>query len=146
MSITYIAALDRLIELEKLAGNAENVELYTQRRDLARKGLPLLMTDEGYFIKSLDPDGTKHGVYGAKNHGYFEAVRITTPSASAWPTTPRREKIYAKIASIPGLRRHDLIITNCPSPGRHVRSNPQGLWTVWHLGQRRAMVHLRGAR
>ena len=32
---------------------------------LARKGLPLLTTDEGYFIKSLDPDGTKHGVYGA---------------------------------------------------------------------------------
>ena len=48
--------------------------LYAERRELARKGLPLLTTDEGYFIKSLDPDGTKHGVFGAAKHGYFEAV------------------------------------------------------------------------
>ena len=64
LSITCIAGLDRLIELEKLAGNPDKVTLYTQRRELARKGLPLLMTDEGYFIKYLDPDGTRHGVFG----------------------------------------------------------------------------------
>ena len=73
LSVTYIAALDRLIELEKLAGRTEQAALYTQRRDLARRGLPLLTTDEGYFIRSLDPDGVKHGVFGAEQHGYFEA-------------------------------------------------------------------------
>lgn len=75
ISITYIAALDRLIELEKLAGNTQKALLYTERRQLAQKGLPLLMTDEGYFIKSLDPDGTRHGIYGATpyGYGYFES-------------------------------------------------------------------------
>ena len=114
LSITYIAGLDRLIELEKLAGNAENVKLYSERRDLARKGLPLLTTDEGYFIKSLDPDGTKHGVYGAAKHGYFEAVANHDAICFRVADDAQAEKIYAKIASIPGLRRHDLIITNCP--------------------------------
>ena len=115
LSVTTIAALDRLIELEKLAGHTDKVKLYTQRRDLARQGLPALMTEEGYFIKALDPDGVKHGVYGAKKHGYFEAVvnhdaicfRVVDESQAA--------RIYRKIASIPGLRPHDVIITNYPA-------------------------------
>ena len=115
LSITYIAALDRLIELEKLAGEDEQVERYTRRRDLARKGLPQLVTDEGYFIKSLDPDGTRHGVYGAEQYGYFEAVANHDAICFRVADDAQAEKIYAKIASIPGLRPHDFIITNCPS-------------------------------
>ncbi len=115
LSITTIAALDRLIELEKLAGRDDKVRLYTKRRDLARKGLPTLTTDEGYFIKSLDPDGTRHGVFGAAKHGYFEAVCNHDAICFRVADDAQAEKIYAKIASIPGLRRHDLIITNHPS-------------------------------
>jgi hypothetical protein len=37
------------------------------------------------------------------------------------------EAIYAKIASIPGLRPHDVIITNCPSLD-DMYVPPQGLW------------------
>lgn len=114
LSVTYIAALDRLTELEKLAGNRENVTLFTERRDLARKGLPLLMTDEGCFIKSLDPDGTRHGVYGAAKHGYFEAVCNHDAICFRVVDDAQAEKIYAKIASIPGLRPYDLIVTNYP--------------------------------
>ena len=73
LSITTIAALDRLIELEKLAGRVAEADELSRRRDLVRSGLPLLQTPEGYFIKSLDPDGTKHGVFGAARYGYFEA-------------------------------------------------------------------------
>ena len=73
LSITYIAALDRLVELEKLFGADEKAALYAERRELAKQGLPLLATEDGYFIKSLDPDGVRHGVYGAEKHGYFEA-------------------------------------------------------------------------
>ena len=51
LSITYIAFLDRLIELEKLAGNQQKAKQYTDRRDAAGKGLALLTTDEGYYIK-----------------------------------------------------------------------------------------------
>ena len=115
LSITTIAALDRLVELEKLAGDPDKARLYAQRRDLARKGLPLLTTDEGYFIKSLDPDGTRHGVHGADKHGYFEATCNHDAICFRVADDAQAERIYAKLASIPGLRRHALIITNEPS-------------------------------
>jgi hypothetical protein len=38
---------------------------YEKRRDLAKQSLPKLITDEGYFLNSIDPDGTKHGLLGA---------------------------------------------------------------------------------
>jgi hypothetical protein len=127
LSITYIAGLDRLIELEKMAGNADKAILYGQRRDLARKGLALVTTDEGYFIKSLDPDGTKHGVYKAKEHGYFEAVPNHDAICFRVVDDAQAEQIYSKIASIRGLRRHDLIITNDPSLD-DMYEKPVGLW------------------
>lgn len=127
LSVTYIAALDRLIELEKLAGNPDNVKLYCQRRHLARKGLPLLTTDEGYFIKSLDPDGTRHGVFGAAKHGYFEAVVNHDAICFRVADDAQAERIYRKIASIPELRRFDLIITNHPSLD-DMYEQPTGLW------------------
>lgn len=131
LSITYIAALDRLIELEKLAGDAHSVKLYTTRRDLARKGLPLLTTDEGYFVKYLDPDGTRHGVHGAEQHGYFEAVANHDAICFRVADDSQAEKIYRKIASIPGLRPHDFIITNCP--GLDDMYTPPSGW-LWKFG------------
>ena len=114
LSITYIAALDRLIELEKLAGNADRAARFVRRRDLARRSLPLLTTAEGYFIKSLDPDGTRHGVYGAPKYGYFEAVCNHDAICFRVVDDAQAERIYRKIAAIPGLRPHGVIITNCP--------------------------------
>ena len=127
LSITYIAALDRLIELEKLAGRRQQAETYTQRRELARKGLPLITTDEGYFIKSLDPDGTRHGVFGAKEHGYFEAPPNHDAIAFRVVDDAQAEKIYAKIASIPGLRPYFFTIPNYPGLD-DMYEKPQGLW------------------
>ncbi len=127
LSITYIAALDRLIELEKLAGEPEKVKLYTERRSLARKGLPLITTPEGYFIKSLDPDGTKHGVYGAARHGYFEASPNHDAICFRVVDTAQAEKIYAKLASLPGLRPYDFVIANYPSLDDMYEA-PEGLW------------------
>jgi hypothetical protein len=129
LSITYIAGLDRLIELEKLAGNADKAALYTERRDLAKKGLPQLMTEEGYFIKSLDPDGVKHGVYGAEKHGYFEAVCNHDAMAFNVVDDAQAKKIYDKIASIPGLRPHDVIITNCPGLDDTYADTKDWLWS-----------------
>jgi hypothetical protein len=129
LSITYIAALDRLIELEKLCGNEEKSELYSRRRELARKGLPLLTTDEGYFIKSLDPDGTRHGVYGAARHGYFEAVSNHDAICFRVADDEQSAKIYRKLASIPGLRRHDLVITNDPGLDDMYVPAGDGLWS-----------------
>ena len=131
LSITYIAALDRLIELEKLAGNSDKVTIYTDRRDRARKGLPLVTTDEGYFIKSLDPGGARHGVYGAEKYGYFEASPNHDAIAFRVVDDAQAQKIYRKIASIPGLRRHDIIIAN--EPGLDDMYDPGKSW-LWKHG------------
>ncbi|MGQ9648774.1 MAG: hypothetical protein ACUVXJ_01540 [Phycisphaerae bacterium] len=127
LSITYIAALDRLIELEKLAAFPDKAELYAGRRELARKGLPQLTTDEGYFIKSLDPDGTRHGVFGAAKHGYFETSPNHDAIAFRVVDKPQAERIYAKIASIPGLRPHAFVLPNYPCLD-DMYEEPKGLW------------------
>ncbi len=114
LSVTYIAALDRLIELEKLSRQADRAQMYAARREAAKDGLAKLTTDEGYFIKSLDPDGTRHGVYGAAKHGYFEASVNHDAICFRVADDAQARQIYAKIASIPGLRPHDVIITNYP--------------------------------
>jgi len=127
LSITYIAGLDRVIELEKMVGNSEKVALYTQRRELARKGLPGLMTRQGYFVKSIDPDGTRHGVYGAAKHGYFETAPNHDAIAFRVVNDAQAAKIYANIAAIPQLRPYGLIITNYPSLD-DMYEKPVGLW------------------
>jgi len=127
LSITYIAALDRLIELEKLANRNEKAQDYSDRRNQARKGLPLLTTDEGYFAKSLDVDGTRHGVYGAQKHGYFEASPNHDAIAFRVVGDKQAKKIYEKINSISGLRPHDFIIANYPSLD-DMYEKPEGLW------------------
>jgi hypothetical protein len=127
LSITYIAALDRLIELEKLARRSDKVALYTQRRDLARRGLPLLTTDDGYFIRSLDPDGTRHGVFGAQRHGYFEASPNHDAIAFRVADDAQAERIYRKMVSLPGLRPHQFVLPNFPSYD-DMYEKPEGLW------------------
>ncbi len=135
LSITYIAALDRLIELEKLAHRPAQVTLYTARRDLARQGLPLLTTEEGYFIRSLDPDGVKHGVFGAPEHGYFEASPNHDAIAFRVADDAQSDRIYRKIASLPDLRPYDFILPNYPSYD-DMYEKPEGLWAygTWVSG------------
>jgi hypothetical protein len=127
LSVTYIAALDRLIELEKLAGREGQAALYTQRREQARRGLPMLTTEQGYFIRSLDPDGVKHGVFGAERHGYFEASPNHDAIAFRVANDAQAERIYLKMASLPGLRPHDFILPNYPSYD-DMYEKPEGLW------------------
>jgi hypothetical protein len=127
LSVTYIAALDRLIELEKLAGRAPQAAVFAQRRDAARNGLPRLTTEEGYLIRSLDPDGVRHGVYGAAQHGYFEASPNHDAIAFRVVDDAQAERIYEKIASIAGLRPHDFILPNYPSYD-DMYEKPEGLW------------------
>ena len=131
LSITYIAALDRLVELEKLAGRTEQVKFYDERRRLVRQGLPQLMTDEGYFIRSLDPDGARHGVFGAEQHGYFEASPNHDAICFRVVDDAQAEKINSKIASIPQLRPHAFILPNFPSYD-DMYEKPAGLWRFGH--------------
>ncbi len=127
LSITYLAALDRLIELEKLAGRTGQAQRFAGLRALAKQGLQQLTTDEGYFIRSLDPDGTRHGVYGASEHGYFEASPNHDAIAFRIADDAQAEKIFQKIASLPELRPHDFILPNYPSYD-DMYEKPKGLW------------------
>jgi hypothetical protein len=127
LSITYIAALDRVIELEKLAGEKARASALATRRDSAREGLKQLTTEEGYFIRSLDPDGTKHGVYGAPKHGYFESSPNHDAIALRIVDDQQAHKIYDKIAAIPQLRPHGFILPNYPGYD-DMYEQPAGLW------------------
>jgi hypothetical protein len=127
LSVTYIAALDRLVELEKLAGRSAKVSLFQQRRAAAHEGLAALATPEGYFIRSLDPDGTKHGLFGAEKHGYFEASPNHDAIAFRVADDRQARAIMNKMVSIAGLRPHDFILPNYPSYD-DMYEKPEGLW------------------
>jgi len=127
LSISYIAALDRLIELEKLTDRMAQAGRYAELRDSAKQALPLVTTDEGYFIRSLDPDGTRHGVYGAPRHGYLEASPNHDAIAFRVVDDAQSEKIFRRIESLPGLRPHDFILPNYPSYD-DMYEKPAGIW------------------
>ena len=120
-------------------------KLYAERRDLARKGLPRLTTDEGYFIKSLDPDGTRHGVYGAAQARLLRGRR--QPRRDLLPRGRRRPGRARSTPRSPRSRacgRTTSIITNYPSLD-DMYEPAHGLAVgVRHVGQRRALVDLRG--
>jgi hypothetical protein len=127
LSVTYVAALDRLSELEKLAGRTSQAAQCVRDRDTARAGLRLLTTDEGYFIRSLDPDGVKHGVFGAERHGYFEASPNHDAIAFRVVDDGQAARIFEKIQAIPELRPYDFILPNFPSYD-DMYEKPEGLW------------------
>ncbi len=135
LSITHIAALDRMIEVEKLAGHLDRAEEDTKLRDSAKAALPQLMTDEGYFMRSIDPAGVKHGVFGAAKHGYFETSPNHDAIALRVVDDAQAKKIMAKMLSIPQLRPHDLIIPNYPAYDDMYKES-DGIWAygVWVNG------------
>ena len=140
LSITYLAALDRMVELQKLVGDASKASFYDERRRATRGSLSRLVTPEGYFVKSVETDGTKHGVLGQEKYGYFEAVANVDAVAFRVADHAQSRRIYAKIASIPELRPHDFIITNYPSLDdmydNWESTDHEGLWTygIWVNG------------
>jgi hypothetical protein len=127
LSVTWIAGLDRLIELEKLAGREEKAHVYRERRERARKGLARLTTDEGYFIRSLDPDGIRHGVFGASSHGYFEASPNHDAIAFRVVDDAQARQIFKKISGIADLRPYHFVLPNYPSYD-DMYEKPEGLW------------------
>ena len=114
VSVTYSAALKRCIELLKMMGDTDGAAECQARLDRNLTALPQLLTEEGYFVKSMEPNGTKHGVYGAARYGYLEGV--CNVDAIAWEIVSRdvAETIYNKIASVPGIRQAGILCNNYP--------------------------------
>ena len=74
LSITYLAAIDRMVELYKLAGDRAKLTEFEHRQKITRESFSQLLTPAGYFVKSVEPGGIKHGVLGQKEYGYLEGV------------------------------------------------------------------------
>jgi hypothetical protein len=114
LSITYLAALDRMIEIYKLVGNKEMISLYEHRQSITRQSLPQLLTPAGYFVKSIEPGGIKHGVLGQKQYGYLEGVANADAAGLRVVDNKTAESIYKQIASFPEIRPFDFLLTNAP--------------------------------
>ena len=115
VSINYLAAVDRMIELHKMLGNKAKVTTYEHRRKITRDSLPLLMTKEGYFCKSMETGGLQHGVYGQKDFGYFEVAPNVDSVCFRAINDAQAKKVIAKTTAIPQLRPYGTLITNYPS-------------------------------
>ena len=143
MCVSYIAALDRVIELERLTGFSALAQQHAAARAATLAALPQLLAPSGdYFVKWADPSGTLHGVLGAAQHGYIEAV--VNHDAVALGVAERvrpglGEAIMARLlgSSVPanpltggpGLRPFDLVITNAGSlDDMEVQNTSSWLW------------------
>jgi hypothetical protein len=119
-AVTYVAVMDRLIELRTLVGDSGGAAQDAQRRAATLAALPRLLAPSGdYFVKHLDPDGTMHGVLGQAAHGYIDAV--VNHDAVAFGVADRvvpglGEAIMARLLGpsvpAPGLRPYTFVITN----------------------------------
>ncbi len=116
VQIYYCRALQNMVELERLAGNTAQAEIYARQRQKALDSLALLIEDGRYFINYLDGQGNRHGVLGAEKHNYFESNPNHDAIAFGVANPDLAENILATIAGIPGLRPTALLA--CVYPQR----------------------------
>ncbi|MEI6276479.1 MAG: hypothetical protein WCP08_10840 [Prolixibacteraceae bacterium] len=114
ISVNFIAGLNRMIELEKMTGRTGMARKYLALKRKVESGLKWLTTDEGYFVRAREKDGTLHGQFGNDKYGYFESTPNHDAMAFRVVGDEQALKIYNKINSIPGLRPYQLIIPNFP--------------------------------
>ncbi len=138
LSITYLAALDRMVELYILTGDNEQLAKYQKRQMITRNSLPLLMTDKGYFVKSVEPGGIKHGVLGQKKYGYLEGVANADAVALRVANDKTAENIYNQIESFSAIRPFDFLLNNAPglddTYGAWGRTSGKGFEGFWNFG------------
>ena len=130
VSVNYAAGLMRFAEVCELAGSPADARDCRGTAAAIRNALPRLMDEKGCFIMALDPDGTRHGVFGAARHGYFEATPNHDAVCFGVTNDEVSKKIIARMLSIPGLAPHGLILPNYPSYDDHSGEGNQsyGTW------------------
>ncbi len=155
LSITYLAALDRMVELYRLRGDKTNLAKYELRQKITRESLPQLMNPAGYFVKSVEPGGIKHGVLGQKQFGYLEGVANADAVALRVADDQTAQTIYNQIVDFPAIRPFDFLLTNAPGLddtygnwGSDTGPGIKGFWTygnwvnggVWGTVEGRAIL------
>lgn len=114
LSVTYLAALDRMVELYKFAGDKEKLAEYKRRQKITRESLPQLLAPAGYFVKSVEPGGVKHGVVGQEKFGYLEGVANADAVALRVADDATARLIYKQIEAFPAIRPFDFLLVNAP--------------------------------
>ncbi len=114
LSITYLAALDRMVELLRLAGETEKLGEYERRQTITRRSLPLLLAPAGYFVKSVEPGGILHGVLGQKQFNYLEGTVNADAVGLRVADDQTAASIYRQIAAFPDIRPFDFLLVNAP--------------------------------
>ena len=126
VSVTYTAALDRMIQCAALLGDspatATTIAELRWRRELNLRGLrtTLLSPSKEYFVRSRDPDdGTLHGVIGQQQHGYFEASCNHDAVALRVVDDELSEKIMSTIDKLGALiRPNHFLLPNSDAHGK----------------------------
>jgi hypothetical protein len=121
ISITYSGALKKLIELTKMVPGFETeTALYTARLGYNVEGLAFyLAPTNDYFVRSVDPNGTLHGVLGQTKHGYFEASPNHDAVALRVVDDVLAAKIVNKIKSLGAVIRPNIfILPNSDATGK----------------------------
>ena len=119
--VTYTAALDRMIQCAKLVGDPAIATLLDGRRAENLVGLQSMLSPSGeYFVRSVDADGTRHGVVGQRpRHGYFEASPNHDAVALRVVDDELSEKIMGTIDRLgPLLRPNVFILPNTDAQGK----------------------------
>ena len=142
LSVNYVAGLERLAEVCLLCGETDQASGYRETARKVRRGLPRLMTPEGYFIKSDESDG-RHGIFGAEKFGYFEAH--PNHDAGAFRVTDdvsNKNIVDFMLHKVKGLQPpgslipHGFVLPNYPGYDDHSGEGAMsyGVWTnggVW---------------
>ena len=138
LSITYLAAMDRMAELYKFKGDKEKLMLTEHRQKITRESLFQLLAPNGYLVKSVEPGGIKHGVLGQQKYGYLEGVANADAVALRVVDKKTSENIYNQIAAYPAIRPYDFLLTNAPglddTYGGWGRVSGKGLEGFWTFG------------
>ncbi len=114
LSITYLAALDRMVEVFKLVDDQAQLAEYERRQLITRGSLPRLLTPGGYFVKSVEPNGVMHGVLGQVPFGYLEGVANADALALRVADDATARSIYKAIREYPAIRPFDFLLNNAP--------------------------------
>jgi len=114
VTVTYLAALDRMVEIYRMTGNQDKIRLFEHRQLITRQSLPLLMAPAGYLVKSVEPGGIMHGVLGQEQYGYLEGVVNADAAAMRVVDDVTARTIYNQINNYPDIRPFDFLLTNAP--------------------------------
>ena len=137
LSVNYVAGLERLAEVCELCNQNNEAGQYRSTAQKVRLALPRLMTQEGYFIRGEDLAGTRRGIFGAREHGYFEAQPNHFAGAFRVVDDKANKKIIRFMLDMVkgpqepgGLAPHGLIIPNYPGYDDHAGEGDMtyGFW------------------